>query len=76
MVDCHTQSYHDHETIGEELFCRHCRTYHKQTYICKMCGSELFETNELLSMMEGKIVWSHKDNSKCDDPVPVYPKGR
>jgi len=72
MDNCHLQSYHDHDTVGSELYCLHCRTHHPQKYICKMCGSELFETNELLSKMEGKIIWSHVDNNGCDDPAPVW----
>jgi hypothetical protein len=75
MDFCHLQSYHDHDTIESGMWCLHCKNKHPQKYICKMCGSELFETNELLSRMEGKIIWSHKNDNKCDDPVPVYPRG-
>lgn len=36
-----------------------------------VCGSELFETNALLSAMEGHTIWSHVDDNGCDDPTPI-----
>lgn len=37
---------------------------------CTNCGGGLFETDPLLSEMEGQIIWSHDEDTKCDDPKP------
>jgi hypothetical protein len=43
----------------------------KPVAMCANCGAHLFETNEFLSFMEGKIIWSHLEDTKCDDPNPT-----
>jgi hypothetical protein len=43
--------------------------YVAKTDKCINCGAGLFETNELLSKMEGHTIWSHLEDTKCDDPL-------
>lgn len=39
---------------------------------CKRCGGELFETDEALSAEHGSTVWSHAEDTHCDDPTPEH----
>ena len=41
------------------------------TVICRLCGANLFETDPLLSAEHGSTVWSHVEDTGCDDPTPA-----
>jgi hypothetical protein len=43
----------------------------QQNAVCLICHDRIFETNELLSKMEGHIIWSHRTVLWCDDPTPM-----
>lgn len=38
--------------------------------LCLQCGGEIFETDPELSAEHGEVVWSHVDDTGCDDPRP------
>jgi hypothetical protein len=66
---CHLTSWHDHDTAEAERNCLHCRKFHTNN-ICVNCGGHIFETDPKISEMEGHIIWSHLEDTKCDDPEP------
>lgn len=43
-----------------------------QTSVCKVCGGKIFETDPELSEEHGETVWSHVEDTGCDDPTPVH----
>lgn len=34
--------------------------------VCEMCGARIF----VIDYMDNEAIWSHLDESNCDDPVP------
>ena len=37
--------------------------------VCSNCGGHIFETDPKISKMEGHTIWSHLEDTKCDDPT-------